>query len=207
MFFPLNSPWGRCPLARADFLDSVVAAEDASFLRSQNIPDLVPCPDVECAFRVLWAPVSKEAVRVFGGEKAAVRVPHVSQDIFKRFTGDLRKKLFAGQLPGFGKRDGQLGLIVEHFLKMRHVPKSIHRIAVKSAAEVIAHSSCGHLAQCKRAIVAARGASSPWGVAKRKRKFITEVWGIWALRQSRHIPRQKRGKSLRIRAGAASHPS
>ena len=57
------------------------------------------------------------------------------------------KNSLVRELPGLGKRDRQLCLIVEHLLEMRDVPKFVHRIPVKAAAEMVAHSSRGHFAQ------------------------------------------------------------
>ena len=43
--------------------------------------------------------------------------------------------------------DGELRLIVEHFLEMRHVPITIDRVAMKTATEMIVHPAGSHFAQ------------------------------------------------------------
>ena len=131
----------------SNLFDPVVAAENARLVRAQGIHNLLSAPDVESAFRVLWPAVRQQAVGIFGGEKAALRVRHISQDVIKRLARDVCEKLLVRQLPGLRKRDCQLCLIIEHLLEMRDVPKFVHRIPVKAAAEMVAHSSRGHFAQ------------------------------------------------------------
>ena len=69
------------------------------------------------------------------------------QHVIKRLARDPREELFVRELPCLGKRNRHLCLIVEHLLEMRDVPKFVHRIPVKAAAEMIAHSSRGHFPQ------------------------------------------------------------
>src|SRR5947209_16703173 len=50
-------------------------------------------------------------------------------------------------LKGVQISDGELRLIVEHFFEVWHVPVTIDRVTVKSAADVIVHSARGHFAK------------------------------------------------------------
>ena len=43
--------------------------------------------------------------------------------------------------------DGELRLVVKHFLEVRHVPVTIDRVTMKPAADVIVHSARSHFAQ------------------------------------------------------------
>src|SRR5205823_6596512 len=38
------------------------------------------------------------------------------------------------------------GIVVKHLLEMRHEPLRVHRVTMKSAAELIVHAAFGHLA-------------------------------------------------------------
>ena len=71
--------------------------------------------------------------------------------------------------------DGELRLIVEHFLEVRDVPELIHRVAVEAAAEMIVHAAVGHLAQREQRHaerdLAVACESAPSRAAMRKRKF------------------------------------
>ena len=60
--------------------------------------------------------------------------------------GDAGIKRIASGLRGLEKREDELRLVVEHFLKMRHAPLGIHRVTMKAAADVIADA-----AECHRA--------------------------------------------------------
>ena len=86
-----------------DLFDSVVAAENARLVRAQGVDNLLSAPDVKRAFRVLWPVVRQQAVGVLRGEKAALRVRHVSRNVVKGLACDIREKLLVRELPGLRK--------------------------------------------------------------------------------------------------------
>ena len=88
-----------------------------------------------------------EAVRVFRGIESALRRRHIAAHIIEHIPRDAFEKRIARDLKSIEIRDRQLRLIVEHFFEMRHVPKGIHRVARKPAAEMIVHAARRHLAQ------------------------------------------------------------
>ena len=53
----------------------------------------------------------------------------------------------ARDLEGFEVGDGELRLVVQHLLEVRHEPVLVHRVAMEAAAELIVHAALGHLAQ------------------------------------------------------------
>ena len=87
------------------------------------------------------------AIGVLGRVEAAVGVGHVAQHVIEdaaRGCGVLR---VAGDLERFQVGDGELRLVVEHLLEVRHEPALVHRVAMEAAAELIVHAALGHLAQ------------------------------------------------------------
>ena len=88
-----------------------------------------------------------DGVGVFGGEEAAVGVGQVAEDVLEDVAGDLRVEGVAGDLEGFEIGEGELGLIVEHFLEVGDEPVSVDGVAVEAAAELVVHAALGHFAQ------------------------------------------------------------
>ena len=68
---------------------------------------------------------------------------HVVEDV-ARDIGVLR---VAGDLVRLQIRNRELRLVVQHLFEVRHEPVFVHRVAVKSAAELIVHPALGHRAQ------------------------------------------------------------
>ena len=89
----------------------------------------------------------EKAVRVLGGEKAALGCGHVAPDIIENIASDLFEKRFARDLKRLEIGDRQLRLVIKHFFKMRHVPEGIDGVPVKAAAEMIVHSAGRHFAE------------------------------------------------------------
>ena len=55
----------------------------------------------------------------------------------------------ARHLPGVQVDAGQLGIVIEHFLKVRHQPTRIHRVAMEPPTQLIIHAAVGHLVEGK----------------------------------------------------------
>ena len=89
-------------------------------------------------------------VCVFGREEAAVFWGHVARDIIQNVARDRFVLSILSDLEGIEIGRRELGLIVKHFFKVRHVPVTIDRVTMKSAANVIVHSASRHFAQRKQ---------------------------------------------------------
>ena len=68
-------------------------------------------------------------------------------------------------LEGVEIGDGELRLVVKHFLEVRHVPVTINRVTMKPAADVIVHSARSHFAQCEQRHVESVFAGIRFGIA------------------------------------------
>ena len=88
-----------------------------------------------------------QAVRIQRGVEATLRRPHIAQHEPQDVPRCVGEKWIVGNLVGLGIRDGELGLVVEHLLKMRHMPNSVGRITMESAADVVVDAAARHLAQ------------------------------------------------------------
>ena len=80
-------------------------------LVAQDGPDLVGGPDKVLALLAL-------AVGVLGGVKAAVGIQHLAHYIIQDLFGDGAEERIAGHLPGVEVDAGELGVVVEHLLKV-----------------------------------------------------------------------------------------
>src|SRR4029077_16689320 len=126
------------------------AAENPRVFRAEHLNDFLPAPDIISSFGVFRATMSNQTVSIFRREKAALGMRHVPQQILEHLAGDFGEKFVASELPRLEKRNRQLRLVIEHLLKMRHMPKLIDRIPVKSSTEMIAHAASSHSAQRKQ---------------------------------------------------------
>ena len=112
---------------------------------------LLIAPDVEGPFglarvgRVVEP--GRNAVGILRRIETASRVGHVAKHVRQRVLGHVEEERLPRRLPRFEKGERQLGLVVEHLLEMRHAPLGVDRIAVKSAADMVAHPSERHRAQ------------------------------------------------------------
>jgi hypothetical protein len=68
----------------------------------------------------------------------------ISQDILQGLPGRLREKGVARNGKGFQIINGDLGVIVKHFFKMRHMPALVRGIAREPAAQVVKNSAASH---------------------------------------------------------------
>ncbi len=145
----MNSPCGSCgalPLR----LDAETAADDRG-IAARDLSDLGVGPDVERALGLARSRVAcalwRQAVGVLGGIETAFRAGEIAHDIHERVLGNRGIEVLAGGLGRFEIREHQLRLVVEHLLEMRNAPLRVHGIAVKAAADMIAHPAERHRAQ------------------------------------------------------------
>ena len=64
-------------------------------------------------------------------------------DVIEDVARHARERGALRDLIGLQVRDGELRLVVQHLLEVRHVPFPIGRVAVKSAAEMIVNAAVG----------------------------------------------------------------
>ena len=113
--------------------------------------DFVGAPDVEGALALDGRVVGIDyAIGVFGGEEGAVPVGHIAQDVIEDATRGGGVGGVAGNLKRFQVGGGELTLVVEHLLEVRHEPALVHGIAVKAAAQLIVHAALGHFPQSEQ---------------------------------------------------------
>jgi hypothetical protein len=80
-------------------------------LVAQDLADLLRCPDKELALFAL-------AVGVLGAVKPSGRIKHFSHNVVQNLVGDGSEKLVAAHLPGMQVDAGQLGVAIQHLLKV-----------------------------------------------------------------------------------------
>ena len=117
--------------------DVPVAADEVHVAGLDDARDLGGRPDEVPAFLAF-------AVGVGGGVEAALGIPHVAQQVVERLLGDAPEPRLAGHLEGLEIEPGQLSVVVEHFLEMRHEPVGIDRVAVEAAADLVVQATLCH---------------------------------------------------------------
>ena len=119
---------------------------------AEHVTDLVFPPDVERALHLVldrWIAglLRRHAVGILGREEATTRIGEVGPHVVERVDGHVGVEAVAGELGRLDVREHQLRLVVQHLLEVRHTPVGIHRVAVESSAEVVAHPAKRHRAQ------------------------------------------------------------
>ena len=146
-------------------------------------------PDIECAFRGLTVagitdPGYNWAVSIFGREKAAFLRCHVASDVIKDVARDCLVLPVSCDLECVEIGNGELRLIVKHFLEVRHVPVTIDRVTMKTAADVIMHSARCHFAQRKQSHLERLFAGIALRIARVKSRQEIECnwpWKFWRI--------------------------
>jgi len=131
----------------AFFLDAVGGAKFLDAVVAQDLTNLIVAPDIECAFGFPGRIFLRQAVGILGGEERAERAGEIVLDVLEDVAGDFRENLVARHLVRTEIDLRELGLIVEHFLKVGHMPLGIDGVTMEAAAEVIVNSARRHLAQ------------------------------------------------------------
>ena len=85
------------------------------------------------------------AVGILGRIKPAVRVGHVVGHIAQNVPGNVGMPGLAGNQERLEVEDGQLGVVVEHLLEVRHEPPFIDAVSGETTAQVISDASGGHV--------------------------------------------------------------
>lgn len=150
-------------------LNTVLELEDPGCLRLEQVIQLGLRPDVKGSlFLPIRFPRIGGTFGVFGGIETALRMRQVIQHVIQGLACHRGIESFSGDLMSIQIGAGQLSLIVEHLLKMRHSPLLVDRITVKPTANVIEDSTLGHFSQGReRHLKSLRMAEAPV-VAKQK---------------------------------------
>ena len=120
--------------------DRIVFIEQRCVLFAQEVDNVVVAPQIEFSFLPF-------AVGVFRRVELSVGAGHLPEDIIKGLLGNAAVKGIARDLVRGKIQRRKLGIVVEHLLEMRHKPAFIHRIAVKSAAQMVVEPPLGHFSQ------------------------------------------------------------
>src|SRR5438128_805011 len=112
--------------------------------------DFLLRPNIKRPFSVLRFPVLEKAIGIFSRKKSAFLACQVASDVIENVPCDGFIPSIVRDLKGVEISGGELRLIVEHFLEVRHVLVTIDRVAMKTAAEMIVHSAGGHFAQSEQ---------------------------------------------------------
>ena len=89
-------------------------------------------------------PLDAVGVRVERGGEGALGGEQVAQHELARFAGDPLTEGVAGEPPPVGVDPGELGVVVEHLLEMRHHPCRVDGIPREAPAELVVHPAAGH---------------------------------------------------------------
>ena len=119
------------------------ARKNAVFVRVEEAPRFIGCPDVEAPFVAL-------GVRVQGRVEPAARVLHVAEDPVRRLGRDAPEERVAGRDRGLGAHGEQLPVVVEHLLEVRDHPVRVHRVPAVAAAELVVEPAFGHAGERER---------------------------------------------------------
>ena len=134
----------------AVLLDAEPQSEDVEVVGQQRA-QFLGAPRIERPLhrvrRLVAGVARRDAVGVLGRIEAAFRAAELARDIPQRVFRDLREERIAAGLRGFEVREDELRLVVEHLFEVRHTPVAVHRIAMKAAADVVAHAAERHRAQ------------------------------------------------------------
>src|SRR5258708_10657487 len=107
--------------------DVIAFGEIFAISRTKNSVDLGARPDIEFTFLALGIGVER-------GTKCAFRRGHLADQPIEGLLGALQEQLLAAASVGEGEQFQNLGVVVEHFLKMRDQPFFIDGGASQTSA-------------------------------------------------------------------------
>ena len=123
--------------------NTIDLAEPLAHFITQQVKYLGLVPNIELTFDTL-------AIRIFGAVKSTRVIPHIIQQIVKRFPGNSFIKRVAHNEMCFQVSRCQLGVVVQHLFKMRNKPTGVYTVSGKATAEVIENAAVRHLVQCQQ---------------------------------------------------------
>ena len=89
-------------------------------------------------------PLLAVGVGVLRGGEAAALERELAQHVAERLLDDPPVARLAGRLPAVEVADGELRVVVEHLLEVRHEPALVDRVAVEAAADEVVHAARRH---------------------------------------------------------------
>ena len=107
---------------------------------AQYLPDLGGAPGEGQA-------LDPVGVGVLARGERAVLGRQLAQHVVEGGPGDVAVARVSGEAPGVDVDPGQLGVVVEHLLEVRHEPLGVGRVAVEPAAELVPHPAIRHRVQ------------------------------------------------------------
>src|SRR5262249_31652785 len=125
------------PLKISVFGNVVKEVENLCLLLAENGFDLGGGPNKKL-------PLPACPVGVLAGEKTTGGICRFAFYILKRLDGNAREKIVVGYLIEVEIDADELGVVIQHFLEMRHEPDRIDGVAMKAAAELIEDASFSH---------------------------------------------------------------
>ena len=121
--------------------DVIILTEDFDVFFADDVFNVVRLPDEELALYTF-------AIRVLRGVEAAIIcVVHLTENVVERLDGDVAIERFLGGLMCLKIGDDELGIVVQHLLKVRDKPVCIGGVSVETAAELVIHTTACHLLQ------------------------------------------------------------
>ena len=148
MFLPSNSPH-RILRGVASGLDPEPALRHLR-IGAEQFVHLGVRPEIEGPLG-LWRIGSRrlrgQAVGVLRGIEGPLRARHVPTHVLDGVLGHLQQRAGPGRLSRLQAGQDELRLVVEHLLEVRNPPRGVDRVAVKAAADVIAHPPARHRLQ------------------------------------------------------------
>ncbi len=118
-------------------VDAEELRREGAVVRSQRGENLIFAPEEERS-------LAPGAVGVGGRVEDTLGSGHVAQHMFQRLLRDAGVQRLARELEGEQVGAGELRLVVEHLLEMRHAPETVGRVAVKAAAHLVVHAAVRH---------------------------------------------------------------
>jgi hypothetical protein len=103
----------------------------------ENLADLLGSPDEV-------PPLHAFGVRVLRGREAALREAHLPGEVVEGQLHRAAVRGIAGQLVGVEVDHGELGVVVEHLLKVGDGPPGVDAVAVEAAAQLVEDAAPEH---------------------------------------------------------------
>src|SRR5215813_1901685 len=139
--------------------DTVTTGKIVAILLSKHSVDFGARPNVKPTFLALRIGIERST-------KGAFRSGHLADEPIEGFLGTLQKQRFARMPIGEGEQFQDLGIVIEHFFKMRNQPFLIDRVSREASSQMVidaalAHVLKGKLYKVKQSRLASARASAP----------------------------------------------
>ena len=158
--------------------DVIVWREKRSVVGAEHVTDFVERPDVELALLAF-------RIRIERGGERPLPCRHFAVEPADGFARTCAEQFVAAAGVSERQQFEQLGVVVKHFLEMRHEPPVVDRIARKAAAEMIVDAAFTD--PIERAFDDVEKSSGPFVAVRRAREIrASGIAEISAHRAVRH---------------------